>query len=115
MFTLIFSMLNATNKTAKFAGTNMPAAVKSISQFLPLILIIIIFYFFLIRPQNKQRQALAEMIKNLKVGDKIITKGGIIGQISQIQNNSFIIQLYDGSNIEILKHAAISILNKNNT
>lgn len=111
MFTLIFSFLNAANQTT---GSNMPSAVKSVSQFLPLILIVIIFYFFLIRPQNKQRQALAEMIKNIEIGDKVITKGGIIGKIDQIQDNSFIIQLYDGTKIETLKHAVISMLNENN-
>lgn len=113
MFTLIFSMLNAANETTQTVTENMPNAVKSLSQFLPLILIIIVFYFFLIRPQNKQRQALAEMLKNLQVGDKIITKGGIIGEIDQIQDNSFIIQLHDGTKIEILKHAVISMLNNN--
>ncbi|MFH1461629.1 MAG: preprotein translocase subunit YajC [bacterium] len=114
MFTLIFSFLNAAQQTTQtVTGYNMPSAVKALSQFLPFILIIAIFYFFLIRPQNKQRQALSNMIDNLNKNDKIITKGGVIAKIDQIKENSFIVELYDGTKMEILKHAVISIINEN--
>ncbi|MFA5075012.1 MAG: preprotein translocase subunit YajC [Candidatus Babeliales bacterium] len=114
MFTFLFSTLQAQNPI------EAPKAIGAgpfgfLIQILPLILIGIIFYFFIIRPQNKQRQLLKEMIDNLKTGDKVITKGGIIGTISISLENSFIIELYDGSKIEILKNAIISAINDNNT
>ena len=114
MITLIFSMLNAAPQVAQTAtSTGMPNILRAVSQFFPFILIIIIFYFFLIRPQNKQRQALAEMINNLQVGDKIITKGGVIATINDILDSNLIVELRDGTKMEIIKHAVISIINEN--
>ncbi len=115
MITLIFSMLNAAPQVAQAAATTtgVPSFLRAIYQFFPFILIIVIFYFFLIRPQNKQRQALAEMINNLQVGDKIITKGGVIATINDILENNLIVELRDGTKMEIIKHAVISIINEN--
>ena len=56
---------------------------QGIAQFIPLILIFVIFYFFLIRPQQKKVKEHKAMVENLKRGDKIITSAGIIGCISQ--------------------------------
>ncbi|MBU4270086.1 preprotein translocase subunit YajC [Candidatus Dependentiae bacterium] len=76
-----------------------------------MLIFILIFYFMLIRPQSKQRQAINNMINNLKIGDKIITKGGIIAQISQIKEETLIIEVEAGTKIEILKHAVVSLIN----
>ncbi|MBD3273419.1 preprotein translocase subunit YajC [Candidatus Dependentiae bacterium] len=111
MITLLFSLLNAAPQAA--TGAEAQGMLKMIGQFLPFILIIVIFYFFLIRPQNKQRKALMEMINNLKVGDKVITKGGIIAKIVSVSNNNLIVELNDGTKMEILKHAVVSIINEN--
>ena len=54
------------------------------AQFIPLILIFVIFYFFLIRPQQKRVKEHKEMVKNLKRGDEVITSGGIIGKVDRI-------------------------------
>ncbi len=115
MITFLFSILQAAKKTPPAAPmipqTSTYNMMQMIGQFLPFILIIAIFYLFIIRPQSQQRKKLAKMINNLKPGDKIITKGGIIGTISQIKENTLIIQLHDGTKIEILKHAVISMFN----
>ena len=115
MITFLFSILQAAQKapsqTTTIPQTSTYSAMQMFGQFLPFILIIIIFYLFIIRPQSQQRKKLAEMIRNLSPGDKIITKGGIIGTISQIKENTLLIQLHDGTTIEILKHAVISMLN----
>ena len=55
-----------------------------IGQFIPLILIFVIFYFFLIRPQQKKIKQHKEMVAGLKRGDKVITSGGIIGKVERI-------------------------------
>ena len=57
---------------------------SGIAQFIPLILIFVIFYFFLIRPQQKKVKEHKLMVENLKRGDKIITSGGIVGTIERI-------------------------------
>ena len=57
---------------------------SGIGQFIPLILIFVIFYFFLIRPQQKKAKEHKTMVENLKRGDKVITAGGIVGTIERI-------------------------------
>ena len=57
---------------------------QGIAQFIPLILIFVIFYFFLIRPQQKRVKEHKEMVKNLKRGDEVITSGGIIGVVERV-------------------------------
>ena len=57
---------------------------SGIGQFIPLILIFVIFYFFLIRPQQKKVKEHKIMVENLKRGDKVITVGGIVGTIDRI-------------------------------
>ncbi len=54
------------------------------AQFIPLILIFVIFYFFLIRPQQKKVQQHKLMVKSLKRGDEVITSGGIVGRVERI-------------------------------
>jgi len=58
-----------------------------IGQFIPLILIFVIFYFFLIRPQQKKVKEHKAMVESLKKGDKIVTSGGITGTISRVVDN----------------------------
>ena len=58
-----------------------------IGQFIPLILIFVIFYFFLIRPQQKKVKDHKAMVEALKRGDKVITSGGILGTVERIIDN----------------------------
>ena len=57
------------------------------AQFIPLILIFVIFYFFLIRPQQKKVKDHKAMVEALKRGDKVVTSGGIIGSITKVKEN----------------------------
>ncbi|MGI5949866.1 preprotein translocase subunit YajC [Peptoniphilus sp.] len=73
-------------------------------QFLPLILMFVIFYFFLIRPQKKKENEIKDMRENLKVGDKIMTIGGIIGKIVLIKEDYVVIESSsDNSKLDIMK------------
>ncbi len=67
-----------------------PAAL--ISSFLPLILMIAVFYFLLIRPQRKRDKEKRAMLDALKVGDKVVTIGGICGKVSKIKDNYVFIE-----------------------
>lgn len=74
--------------------------------FLPMVLMMGVFYFLLIRPQQKQRKELAQMVQDLKKGDRVMTAGGIIGTLAGIQNDYVILKVGDGeTKIEILKSA----------
>lgn len=70
-------------------GGNQPQGPGAIiSSFLPLILIFVIFYFLLIRPQSKKAKEHKQMLENLKKGDKVMTNGGIYGVIEDIDAES---------------------------
>ena len=76
--------------------------MESIGAFLPLILIFGVFYFFLIRPQQKKVKDHKLMVQNLKRGDKVITSGGIIGTINKVfDNRELSVQISDDVEIKI--------------
>lgn len=68
-------------------GAQSPGAAGMFSSFLPLILIFVIFYFLLIRPQSKKAKEHKELLENLKKGDKVITTGGIHGLVEELSDN----------------------------
>ena len=75
-----------------------------IAQFIPLILIFVIFYFFLIRPQQKKVKEHKKMVEELKRGDKIITSGGIIGIVDRIIDNEKIeVLISENVKVEVLR------------
>ena len=81
---------------------------SGIGQFIPLILIFVIFYFFLIRPQQKKVKDHKTMVENLKRGDKVVTSGGIIGTVERVLDNDKA-EIIIGENIkvEIIKSTGI--------
>jgi preprotein translocase subunit YajC len=80
-----------------------------LGMFLPIILMIGIFYFLVILPQKKQQQQLRDMIAGLKINDEVVTNGGIIGRIKEIRETSFIIQSAEKTFLEIGKSAVVGI------
>ena len=76
-----------------------------IASFIPMILIIVVFYFFMIRPQLKKSKETKKFRENIKVGDKIVTIGGIHGRISEIGETTFIIAVEAGVKLKIEKSA----------
>ena len=87
---------------------------SGIAQFIPLILIFVIFYFFLIRPQQKKVKDHKQMVGNLKRGDKVVTSGGIIGTVERVmENDKAEIQISDNVKVEIIKSTGIQGLINN--
>ncbi len=71
---------------------------------LPLVLIFVVFYFLLIRPQQKKQKAHREMLGNLHRGDRIVTSGGLIGKISRIPNESeLVVEIAEGVKVRVLR------------
>jgi preprotein translocase subunit YajC len=78
-------------------------------QLMPILLIILVFYFLIIRPQQKRQRQLQETISNLKIGDRIVTTGGVIGVITTVRDTSFLIRSADKSILEIARSAIAAI------
>ena len=86
---------------------------SGIGQFIPLILIFVIFYFFLIRPQQKKVKEHKAMVESLKRGDKVITSGGIIGIVDRIMEDDRIeVVLGDTVKVQVIKSTITSLLKK---
>ena len=81
---------------------------SGIGQFIPLILIFVIFYFFLIRPQQKKVKDHKLMVENLKRGDKVVTSGGIIATVERVmENDRAEIEIADNVKVEIVKSTGV--------
>ena len=86
---------------------------SGIGQFIPLILIFVIFYFFLIRPQQKKIKEHKIMVSALKRGDEVITSGGIIGTVDRVMEDDRIeVILTDNVKVQIIKSTITSLLKK---
>ena len=86
---------------------------QGIAQFIPLILIFVIFYFFLIRPQQKRVKDHKNMVDSLKRGDEVITSGGIIGIVDRVMEDDRIeVLLGDNVKVQIIRSTITSLLKK---
>ena len=86
---------------------------QGIAQFIPLILIFVIFYFFLIRPQQKRVKEHKNMVETLKRGDEVITSGGIIGIVERVMEDDRIeVDLGDNIKVQIIRSTITSLLKK---
>jgi preprotein translocase subunit YajC len=86
---------------------------QGIAQFIPLILIFVIFYFFLIRPQQKRAKDHLAMVAGLKRGDEVITSGGIIGTVDRVMEDDRIeVLLCDNVKVQIIRSTITSLLKK---
>ena len=89
---------------------------SGIGQFIPLILIFVIFYFFLIRPQQKKVKEHKAMVESLKRGDKVVTSGGITGTVERlIANDKVEVEIAENVKVEIVKSTGIQSLVNTNT
>ena len=87
---------------------------SGIGQFIPLILIFVIFYFFLIRPQQKKVKEHKLMVENLKRGDRVVTSGGIVGSIERVIDSDKVeVLISDNVKVEVVKSTGIQSLANN--
>ena len=86
------------------------------AQFVPLILIFVIFYFFLIRPQQKKAKEHKLMVASLKRGDEVITSGGIVGKVERILGNDKVdLLISENVTIQVVQSTIQSLLYKPDT
>lgn len=97
---------------AQAAGASA-GGLESLQQFLPLVLIFVVFYFLLLRPQQKKMKAHREMVSQLRRGDRVLTQGGIIGQINKVISDTEVsVEIADGVRVRVIRSAISEVLAK---
>lgn len=99
--------------TPAFAQTAEVGAGSAFASFMPLILIFLIMYFLLIRPQQKKMKELKTMIEALRRGDQVVTQGGIVGKVTKVGDDNMLdVEIATGVNVKVIKSTIVSVLNK---
>jgi preprotein translocase subunit YajC len=78
---------------------------EQLAGFMPLIIIMVVFYFFMIRPQQKQRKQRMELLDSLRKGDKVVTIGGIYGTLTDINEDTIKLKVSDHVEIKMSREA----------
>ncbi len=94
---------------AQAAGGAQPNALM---QLLPLILIFVVFYFLLIRPQAKRAKEHKSMVAALAVGDEVVTSGGILGKVTEAGEQFLTVEVAEGVRVKVQRHTVTSVLPK---
>ncbi len=95
-----------------WAQTGGGDAMGGLQGLIPLILIFVLFYFLLIRPQQKRQKQHKEMVANLAKGDEVVTMGGTLGRITDVGDNFISLEVAKGVAIKVQKHAVQSMMPK---
>ena len=90
-------------------------APNPLVQFAPIILMFVIFYFILIRPQQKRQKELRAQQNSLQTGDKVITAGGVHGLVTNTKDTTVILKISDSVKVEFEKSAVQSVIKKSNS
>ncbi len=106
--------LNLVNAASVFSQeTQQTAPSGGFGSLLPMLaFMFIIIYFFMIRPEQKKQKERAEMLKNIKKGDKVLTAAGILGVVGNIKENTVMIKIGENSVVEFTKSAITSVINE---
>ena len=91
-------------------ATPAPAGPNPLASFVPIILIFVIMYFLLFRPQMKRQKEQARLVSGLKTGDRVVTSSGIHGLVSNVKERTVILKVADNVKIEMEKSAVSSVL-----
>ena len=94
------------------AFANNGAAPGGLMSFVPYIIIFILFYFMLIRPQMKQAKEHKKLLSELKKGDEIMLASGILGRIEKVADNFVILEISGSTQIKVQKNSVQAVLNK---
>lgn len=90
-----------------------PGGAESVwVSMLPLILIFVVFYFLLIRPQAKRAKEHKKMVETLAKGDEVVTNGGLLGRVTEVGENFLVIEVADGVQVKVQKQMVSSLMPK---
>ena len=97
---------------AQAAGAPADGGFGAIMQFAPFILVFVVMWFLLIRPQQKKQKEHRAMVAALKRGDRVVTNGGIYGQVSHVADDHLMVEIADGVKIKIMRDAVAAVPGK---
>ncbi|TAL56626.1 MAG: preprotein translocase subunit YajC [Pandoraea sp.] len=95
-----------------FAQTTAGSPTSSLMSFLPLVLMFVVLYFIMIRPQMKRQKEHRNMLAELTKGDEIVTSGGLAGKITKVADNFISVEIAEGIEISVQKSAVTTLLPK---
>lgn len=99
--------------TPAFAQAGAVGEPNFIASLIPLVLIFVIFYFLLIRPQQKRAKEHRSMIENLRRGDQIVTQGGIVGKVAKLRDEAEVeVEIADGVKVRVMRATIAQVLSK---
>ena len=83
-----------------------------LASFIPLILIFLIFYFLLIRPQQKKQKEHKVLLDSIQRGDEILSSGGILGKVIKVDNDKLTVEIAKGVNVSIIRSTVADVIKK---
>lgn len=96
-----------------FAQTGAPGGLGQFDMLLPLLLMLIIMYFFLFRPQQQKMKAHREMIANVRRGDTVVTSGGIIGKVTKVKDDATVeVEIADNTRVQLVRQTIAEVRSK---
>ncbi len=98
--------------TPAYAQAAAPAGAAGIASFLPLILIFVIMYFLMIRPQQKKLKEHRAMVEALKKGDEVITQGGLVGKVTSVRDNELEVEIAPGVKVRVIRATVTGVVNR---
>jgi preprotein translocase subunit YajC len=81
-------------------------------SFVLMLVLILIMYFMIMRPQMKKQKAVQEMLKALKVGDRVVTSGGIYGNVVGLKDDTVVLKIDDNVKVELARHAVAGVVTR---
>ena len=100
------------NAYAQTAGAADPGIMGSLTTFAPLILMFVVMYFLMIRPQQKRQKELRTMMDALAKGDEVITVGGMLGRVVKVTETYVTVEVAAGTEVIVQKNAVTALLPK---
>lgn len=99
--------------TPAYAQAAGGGAGSAFASFIPLILIFLIMYFLLIRPQQKKLKEHQAMVEALRKGDQVVTAGGVVGKVTRVRDDGEVeVEIAQGVNVRIVKHTITQVRSK---
>jgi preprotein translocase subunit YajC len=110
-FFSLFPLLQASAGAAASSGATSTAnpTMGIIMQIAPIVLLLVVFYFILIRPQSKKQKETEKMLSSIKKGDKVVTIGGLYGTVTSVREKTVVLKVDENTKMEFLRSAISSI------
>ncbi len=106
---MFISSAFAQTAPAAAAGSDLQSTLMSM---LPLVLMFVVLYFVMIRPQMKKQKEAKAMIDAIAKGDEVVTVGGMLGKVTKINENSLSVEVANGVEVQIQRNAVVQVLPK---